>query len=158
MSTKHLKYQPNGLYDPIVRMIREQLGITGVPGFIDGPNNSRPEEVKDHSHILSALDTKLQYPMQIIRDDNDDIVEVWMADGGLKYSILKDTFEDIIGFNITILDEIVLQVRIIFTSYDPRTDPDTEDKGEIEFLLLLEDDPDLPIEIITEDGQGLSNI
>jgi hypothetical protein len=145
-----MPYQPSGLYMPVLRMIYEQTGDSGIPGFFgyvmggNGNGNGPGDDgVTTHTHVFSESDFLLTHPEVYIYDplDEESIIGIDIgASSELQFRFIKDSYDDYIRIDVTFMGATTYKVGIFYQRYDPSTATvDVEDKGNIIKMDILKD-------------------
>jgi hypothetical protein len=140
-----MSWQPNGLYEPILKMIFEKTGDPGIAGFFgyvgdggggsSGPGNGG---VPEHTHVFSELDFRLTHPQVFIYNEDDDVIGIDIGESQeLQFRFIKDVYDDYTQIKVTFLFTTTYTVGIFYQRYNPSVGGLVEDKGNIIKLDLI---------------------
>ena len=141
-----MSWQPNGLYEPILKMIYEQTRDPGLAGFFGYTGNNGGGSggggggggLEEHTHVFSEMDFNLTHPQVFLYDENDDVYGIDIGkEQELQFRFIKDQYEDYIEIDVTFLSSNTYRVGIFYENYDPTGSWEVEDKGNIVKLDII---------------------
>lgn len=140
------------LHDEVLSMILKNLNkyqvgqdveiFTGGSGeYTSTPFT--PDDQEDSSHTDESNPSQLPgfdgYDYHILYNDDDDIIGFTTNNGTIRYTLNKDTFDDLISVLVE-APIVSFKVALIFQNYDIRVQGDSyvEDKGKLTDVVILD--------------------